>query len=83
MVFSDCFYPKVYILTNTWIVLIVLKKSKVPPIESFYSELTLSGVSKNDYTHAQKIYEALECRDLGDYHDAYMCSDVFLLADVF
>ena len=55
----------------------------LPPIESFYSKLTLSGVSKNDYTHAQKIYEALECRDLGDYHDAYMCSDVFLLADVF
>ena len=55
----------------------------LPPVESFYSELTLSGVSKNDYTHAQKVYEALECRDLGDYHDAYLCSDVLLLADVF
>ena len=25
----------------------------------------------------------MECRDLGDYHDAYLCSDVLLLADVF
>ena len=59
------------------------KEVELPPIESFYSELALSGVSKNDYTHAQKVYEALECGDLGDYHDAYLCSDVLLLADVF
>ena len=56
---------------------------ELPSNESFYSELTLSGVSQNDYTHAQKVYEALGCRDLGEYHDVYLCSDVLLLADVF
>ena len=58
-------------------------ETSLPPIESFYSELNLSGISKNDYAHAQKVFKALGCRDLGDYHDIYLCSDVLLLADVF
>ena len=58
-------------------------ETKLPPIESFYSELNLSEISKNDYKHAQKVFEMMECRDLGDYHDIYLCSDVMLLADVF
>ena len=58
-------------------------ETKLPPIESFYSELNLSEISKNDYKHAKKVFEMMECRDLGDYHDIYLCSDVMLLADVF
>ena len=58
-------------------------ETKLPPIESFYSEFNLSAISKNDYKHAKKVYEVMDCRDLGDYHDIYLCSDVMLLADVF
>ena len=59
------------------------KETKLPPIEKFYSELNLSGVTNNDYKHAENVFNLMECRDLGDYHDIYLCSDVLLLADVF
>ena len=52
-------------------------------IDRFYSELNLKGISKNDYQHTKMVWEKLEIRDLGDYHDLYLISDVMLLADVF
>ena len=55
----------------------------LPKKEAFYSHLNLSDISNRDYQHAVKVYDALECRDLGDFHDWYLCSDVLLLADVF
>jgi len=55
----------------------------LPRKEAFYSHLNLSDISDRDYQHALKVYDALECRDLGDFHDWYLCSDVLLLADVF
>ena len=59
------------------------EEKELPQQEAFYSNLNLSGISNNDYTHAQKVWKAFECRDLGDYHDLYLTSDVLLLADVF
>ena len=35
------------------------------------------------YEHAQRIWEAFECKTLGDYHDLYLKTDVALLANVF
>ena len=55
----------------------------LPSKEAFYSELNLCGISENDYRHAQRVFEQLQCRDLGEYHDAYLCSDVLLLVDAF
>lgn len=52
-------------------------------MENFYSNLNLSGISKNGYTHTQKVWKKVECRDLDDYHDLYLFSDVLLLTDVF
>ena len=59
------------------------EETTIPPKEAFYSNLNLSDVSNRDYQHALKVFKALECRDLGDFHDWYLCSDVLLLADVF
>ena len=33
--------------------------------------------------HAQKVFEERKLKDLGEYHDLYLKSDVLLLADVF
>jgi len=55
----------------------------LPQKKAFYSHLNLSDISDRDYQHAVKVYDALGCRDLGDFHDWYLCSDVLLLADVF
>ena len=78
----DCYCVKEYIHTNIWIVL-KDSKNRLYPIDRFYSELNLEGISKLDYRHAKKVWEKFEIRDLGEYHDLYLSTDVMLLADVF
>ena len=51
--------------------------------EAFYNELNLEGISDEDYTHAQKVWEVFEINNRGEYHDLYVQSDALLLADVF
>ena len=60
-----------------------LSETTLPPIESFYSELNKSGISEDNYTHAQNVWETFEMETLQDYHDLYLNTDVLLLADVF
>ena len=59
------------------------KETKLPPIESFYSSLNMSGVSESDYQHAQRVWEEFGIRNLGEYHDLYLRMDVILLENVF
>ena len=58
-------------------------ETSLPPKESFYSELNLEDISDKDYLHAQKVWDAFEIRNLGEYHDLYVQTDTLLLADVF
>ena len=57
-------------------------ETSLPPKKDFYSELTLEDISDKDYEHAQKVFKEY-CTDMGDYHDLYVQTDTFLLADVF
>ena len=58
-------------------------EKELPPIEAFYSSLSDSNISEEDYEHAKKVWEVFQCEGLGDYHDVYLLSDVLQLADVF
>ena len=60
-----------------------LCETQLPPKETFYSKLNDERISDEDYEHAQKLWEAFDCKTLKDYHDLYLESDVLLLADVF
>ena len=40
-------------------------------------------ISEADVAQAFKIYALFGCRNLGDYHDVYLRTDVLILADVF
>ena len=51
--------------------------------KAFYSESYLKSITDEDYAHAQKVFEELKLKRLGDYHDLYVQSDTLLLADVF
>ncbi|VDI48620.1 Hypothetical predicted protein [Mytilus galloprovincialis] len=60
-----------------------LEETYLPPKEAFYSTLSGEDISDEDYTHAQKVWEAFECKTLRDYHDLYLETDVLLLSDIF
>ena len=55
----------------------------LPPIDAFYSNLNMSLISKDDYQHAQKVWEEFGIHNLGDYHDLYLRTDVVLLANMY
>ena len=58
------------------------EESQLPPIEAFYSNLNMSNVSEADYEHAQRVWKEFRIRNLGEYHDLYLRTDVVLLANV-
>ncbi|XP_022800883.1 uncharacterized protein LOC111338630 [Stylophora pistillata] len=60
-----------------------LDETKLPPIKSFYSVLSGSGISKEEYGHAQEVWRTFGMKTMRDYHNLYNPSDVLLLCDVF
>ena len=58
-------------------------ETSLPNKKAFYSKLFLKDITDEDDTHAQKIFEGLKLKNLGEYHDLYIQSDTLLLANVF
>ena len=58
-------------------------KNILLPKEAFNCNLNLEDISDEDYTHAQKVWDVFEIKNLGEYHDLYVQSDTLLLADIF
>ena len=52
------------------------EESQLPPIEAFYSNLNMSNLSDDDYEHAQRVWKEFRIRNLGEYHDLYLRTDV-------
>ena len=59
------------------------REKQSPPKKAFYSNLTESHIEDDEYERAQKIWEHFGIRNLGQYHDLYLRTDVLLLTDVF
>ena len=55
----------------------------LPSIDKFYSNLNMSGISDGDYEHARKVWKEFGIKNMGEYHDLYLRTDVILLANVF
>ena len=59
------------------------REKQLPPKKAFYSNLTESHIEDDEYERALKIWEHFGIRNLGQYHDLYLRTDVLLLTDVF
>ena len=57
-------------------------KKQLPKKTAFFSRFKQEGISEENYQHARKVWNEFSCRNMGDYHDLYLKSDVLLLADV-
>ena len=60
-----------------------VNESSLPDKGAFYSELYLEDITDKDYAHAQNMFKELGLKNLGDYLDLYVQSNILLLADVF
>ena len=71
-------YPYEYI--DSWE---KFKEDRLPERKEFYSRLNLTEISEKDYEHALAVWNHFQMKNLGEYHDRYLQTDVILLSDVF
>ena len=58
-------------------------ETSLPNREDFYSQLYDEDISEGQYKHSQKVWDSLRLKNLGEYHDLCLKTDVRLLTDVF
>ena len=71
------------ILMNTWTVFKDFLKINYLIKKHFYKPLKNKHTSEKDYLHTVKVWNNFEMKNISDYHDLYLKTDVLLLADVF
>ena len=58
-------------------------ETALAPKKDFHSNLNLEDIRDKDYANAQKVWDVFEIKNLGEYHDLYVQSDILLVADVY
>ena len=58
-------------------------QTELPAKEHFYSILNDQDIIDDEYNHAKKVWKMFKLKNMGEYHDLYLGSDVLLLTDVF
>ena len=58
-------------------------KTSLPNKESFYGNSNMDNIDDIDYRHGNNVFKRFKLKNLGEYHDLYVQSNTFLLADVF
>ena len=57
--------------------------TELPTKDEFFSILNDQHITNREYDHARKVWETFNLKNMGEYHDLDLKSDVLLLADVF
>lgn len=60
-----------------------LKITSLPTRDKFFNSLMDKDITENDFNHANAVWNHFNCKNMGDYSDLYLKTDVLLLADVF
>ena len=71
-------YPYQYM--NSWE---IFYETSLPDKEAFCSNLNIKGITDVDYRHAKRVFKEFNVKNLGEYHDLFVQSDPWFLADVF
>ena len=58
-------------------------KTELPTKEEFYSILNDEQISDEEYSRAQSVWKKFKLKNMGDYHNLYLKSDIVILADIF
>ena len=58
-------------------------ETQLPPQKEFYSKLNDENISDEEYQHALNVWDTFNCKNIRDYDNLYLKSDVLFLADVF
>ena len=61
----------------------IFNETTLPNKKAFYRNLYLEDITDEDYMYAQKVFEEIKLKNIGEYHDLYVQSDTLLFADVF
>ena len=70
-------FPHNYVNKNN------LENKELPDKKCFYNMLTLKDINDKEYNQVKKIYKNMEFKNLREYLECYLKSDITLLADVF
>jgi len=55
----------------------------LPPKDAFFNRLTKESLTDADYERALKVWNHYDIKNLQQYHNFYLTTDVLLLTDVF
>ena len=58
-------------------------ENKLPDKSKWFSSLKDKSINKEEYDRAVKIWNTFEIKNLGEYHDLYLKTNVLLLTAVF
>ena len=53
-----------------------------PPIEAFYSQLTCSTISQEEYEHGKRMFRLFQCESLLEYAEVYCLIDTMILLEI-
>jgi hypothetical protein len=59
----------------------LLAMDKLPAKEAFFSDITQTHISDDDYEHARRVFSVMGCRNMLDYTFIYVNLDTLLLAE--
>lgn len=60
-----------------------LDEQSLPPKSAFYNKLNDSHITEDEYLHAQRVWNTFDIKNMNEYTNIYLKTDVLLLADVF